>query len=85
MRAARITPALQRCAANRPKPTCEAAAGLRRPLTRRPAQHPICVAAASFDSAMRFNLLFDECKFERAQALRTAEAMVTAIEASAAA
>ena len=50
-----------------------------------PAQHPICVTAASFDGAMRFNLLFDECKVERAQALRIAQAMVTAIEAAAAA
>jgi hypothetical protein len=32
---------------------------------------------------MRFNLLFDECKVGRAQALRIAEAMVTAIEAAA--
>jgi len=50
-----------------------------------PAQHPICVTVASFDGAMRFNLLFDECKVERAQALRIAQAMVTAIEAAAAA
>jgi hypothetical protein len=50
-----------------------------------PAQHPICVTVASFDGAMRLNLLFDECKVERAQALRIAEAMVTAIEAAAAA
>lgn len=50
-----------------------------------PAQHPICVTAASFDGAMRFNLLFDECKVDHAQALRIAEAMVTAIEAAAAA
>jgi hypothetical protein len=49
-----------------------------------PAQHPICVTAATFDGAMRFNLLFDECKVDHAQALRIAEAMVTAIEAAAA-
>jgi hypothetical protein len=49
-----------------------------------PAQHPICVTAASFDGAMRSNLLFDECKVERVQALRIADAMVTTIEAAAA-
>ena len=50
-----------------------------------PAQHPICVTAASFDGSMRFNLLFDECKVEHAQALRLAEAMVTRLETAAAA
>jgi hypothetical protein len=33
---------------------------------------------------MRSNLLFDECKVERVQALRIADAMVTTIEAAAA-
>jgi len=32
---------------------------------------------------MRLNLLFDECKVERAKALRIAEAMVSTIEAAA--
>ena len=50
-----------------------------------PAQHPICVTAASFDASMRFNLLFDECKVEHAQALHLAEAMVTRLETAAAA
>jgi hypothetical protein len=48
-----------------------------------PAQHPICVTAASFDGSMRMNLLFDERKVERAQALRMAEAMMSYVEAAA--
>jgi hypothetical protein len=45
-----------------------------------PAQHPVCVTAASFDGAMRLNLLFDECKLDRAQALRIAQAMLAALQ-----
>jgi len=48
-----------------------------------PAQHPICVTAASFDGSMRLNLLFDECKIGHAQALRLAGSMVARLEAAA--
>lgn len=48
-----------------------------------PAQHPLCVTAASLDGEMRCNLLYDACKVERAQARRLAGSMSARIKAAA--
>ncbi|MEE4146234.1 MAG: condensation domain-containing protein [Halieaceae bacterium] len=45
-----------------------------------PAQHPVCVTAASYGGQMCLNLLYDECKIESAQASRMADAMLARLQ-----
>ena len=41
-----------------------------------PAQHPVCVTAASYGGQMYLNLLYDQCKLEYDQAERITENML---------
>jgi NRPS condensation-like uncharacterized protein len=45
-----------------------------------PAQHPVCVTAASYGGRMFINLLYDQCKVDDVQAARILDTMVAELE-----
>jgi NRPS condensation-like uncharacterized protein len=45
-----------------------------------PAQHPVCVTAASYGGQMFINLLYDQCKVDDAQAGRILDRMVAELQ-----
>jgi hypothetical protein len=45
-----------------------------------PAQHPVCVTAASYGGQMFLNLLYDECKLDAEIATRIADSMLVKLE-----
>jgi NRPS condensation-like uncharacterized protein len=48
-----------------------------------PAQHPVCVTAASYGGKMYLNLLYDQCKLEDDQARRISENMLSMLQQAA--
>lgn len=50
-----------------------------------PAQHPVCVTAASFADRLHLNVLVDQCKIEAAQATRIVDSMAMFIDFAASA
>jgi NRPS condensation-like uncharacterized protein len=48
-----------------------------------PAQHPVCVTAASYDGKMYLNVLYDQCKLEDDQARRISENMLSKLRQAA--
>ena len=48
-----------------------------------PAQHPVCVTAASYVGKMYLNVLYDQCKLEDDQARRIAENMLSKLQQAA--
>ena len=45
-----------------------------------PAQHPVCVTAASYGGQMFINLLYDQCKVDDVQAGRILDTMVAELQ-----
>lgn len=45
-----------------------------------PAQHPLCITAASYGGRMYLNVLYDQCKLDHAQVQRIAQNMVGKLE-----
>ena len=48
-----------------------------------PAQHPVCVTAASYAGKMYLNVLYDQCKLQDDQARRIAENMLSKLQQAA--